>query len=62
MLGGNVRKLKALTMKMEKVHEVYEMNSTIFFLGNFYFWVIILGLDKYLFSWQMCFIWRVLLD
>ena len=33
-----------------------------FFLGNIYFWGVILGLDKYIFPWQMCFFWGVILD
>jgi hypothetical protein len=36
-----------------------------FFLADFYFWRVVLDLDKYIFPWQACFIWwgwEVVLD
>jgi len=32
------------------------------FLTDIYFLVVILDLDKYIFPWQMCFIWGVVMD
>jgi hypothetical protein len=32
-----------------------------FFLVDFYFWGVVLDLDKYIFCWQTCFIWGVIL-
>jgi hypothetical protein len=37
---------------------VYEINSIIFFLSRLLFLGVILDLDKYVFPWQMSFIWR----
>jgi hypothetical protein len=67
ILGVSVRKMKALTKKMEAVtligkgrynltylmYYMYEINTKIFFLSMcFIFGGVILDLDKYLFSWQ----------
>jgi len=35
---------------------MFEINSKIFFsLQTFYFWEVVLDLDKYIFPWLMCF-------
>jgi hypothetical protein len=33
-----------------------------FFIADFYFCEIILDLDKYIFPWQLCLFWGVILD
>ena len=70
MLGVSVKRVKALTAKMEPViligkgkenltcivHQEDEINSKIFFSRCFFFWGVILDLDKYTFPWQTYFL------
>ena len=40
------------------MYYVYEINSVIFLLSRlFYFWGVVLDLDKYIFPWQTGIIW-----
>jgi len=36
---------------------VYAVNSKIFYLSILLFLGVVLDLDKYIFPWQMCFLW-----
>jgi hypothetical protein len=65
--------MRALTTKMETVtvtgrgrtalcvYQVYEIDSQIFSYLTFSFCGVILDWDKYIFSWQACFIWEIIL-
>jgi hypothetical protein len=52
MLGVSVKKTKALTLKEQCMKLVVKL----FFYREFYFWGVVLDLDKCIFPWQTCFV------
>jgi len=72
MLGAYVRKVKAVTVRMETVTltgkltcsfiKCMKLNAKLFSLSRHFIFVgVISDWDKYIFPWQTCFIWGVIL-
>jgi hypothetical protein len=75
-LGERVRKMKALTVKLETVtlngkgrwnrHDLcikcFQLIVKYFFLADTLFWAVVLDLDQYILLWQMFFMSGVILD